>query len=83
MLISIFVPVVQFFNIKCRASGLKPRAAVIVSTVRALKSHGGGPAVEPGKPLDSAYTKENLELLSKGVCNMQVRLLLKGYMRFS
>lgn len=39
--------------------------------MRALKSHGGGPAVEPGKPLDEAYTKENLGLLAAGVANMQ------------
>jgi formyltetrahydrofolate synthetase len=31
-----------------------PQCAVLVSTVRALKSHGGGPVVEPGKPLDAA-----------------------------
>jgi len=61
----------KFFNIKCRYSGLTPQCAVLVSTVRALKSHGGGPAVTPGKPLDAAYTKENLELLAAGVCNMQ------------
>ncbi|ORX68279.1 FTHFS-domain-containing protein [Linderina pennispora] len=41
----------KFVNIKCRASGLVPDAAVIVATVRALKMHGGGPAVVPGKPL--------------------------------
>lgn len=69
----------KFFSIKCRASGLVPQAAVVVATVRALKSHGGGPAVEPGKPLDAAYTQENLELLRAGVCNMQhhIRNVLK------
>ena len=61
----------KFFNIKCRSSGLQPRVAVLVATVRALKSHGGGPPVEPGKPLDAAYTQENLGLLAAGVCNMQ------------
>lgn len=59
------------FNIKCRASGLTPQCAVLVATVRALKSHGGGPAVESGKPLDAAYTKENIELVKAGVANMQ------------
>jgi len=44
---------------------------VLVSTVRALKSHGGGPAVEPGKPLDAAYTRENVDLVKAGVGNMQ------------
>ena len=69
----------KFFNIKCRASGLKPNAAVLVATARALKSHGGGPKVVPGKPLDKAYTQENLELLRAGVCNMQhhIRNVLK------
>ena len=35
----------KFFNIKCRYSGLRPNAAVLVATVRALKMHGGGPVV--------------------------------------
>jgi len=58
---------------------LTPQCAVLVATVRALKSHGGGPAVEPGKPLDAAYTRENLDLLRAGVCNMQhhIRNVLK------
>jgi formyltetrahydrofolate synthetase len=37
--------------------GLVPDCAVLVATVRALKMHGGGPAVTSGQPLDSAYTK--------------------------
>ena len=61
----------KFFNIKCRYSGLKPKAAVIVSTVRALKMHGGGPPVSAGKPLQKEYTEENVELLKKGCCNLQ------------
>lgn len=35
----------KFFNIKCRYSGLRPHVVVLVATVRALKMHGGGPAV--------------------------------------
>jgi methylenetetrahydrofolate dehydrogenase (NADP+)/methenyltetrahydrofolate cyclohydrolase/formyltetrahydrofolate synthetase len=50
----------KFFNIKCRASGLIPSVVVLVATVRALKMHGGGPKVVAGKPLDPAYTDENL-----------------------
>ena len=38
----------KFMNLKCRSSGMKPHCAVIVATVRALKLHGGGPAVSPG-----------------------------------
>ncbi|KAJ2159586.1 tetrahydrofolate synthase [Coemansia sp. RSA 552] len=61
----------KFVNIKCRASGLAPDAAVIVATVRALKMHGGGPDVVPGKPLADEYTQENLELLEKGCANLR------------
>ncbi len=38
----------KFMNIKCRASGLNPDCVVLVATVRALKMHGGGPAVVAG-----------------------------------
>jgi formyltetrahydrofolate synthetase len=60
----------KFWNLKCRFSGLKPNAVVLVATIRALKMHGGGPAVKPGVPLDEVYTKENLELVEKGCCNL-------------
>jgi formate--tetrahydrofolate ligase len=60
----------KFWNLKCRYSGLKPDAVVLVATVRALKMHGGGPEVKPGKPLDSAYTEENLQLLEAGCSNL-------------
>ena len=56
----------KFWNIKCRCSGLRPDAVVLVATVRALKRHGGGPDVKPGTPLDPAYTQENLALLEAG-----------------
>ncbi len=60
----------KFFDIKCRYSGLVPNVVVLVATIRALKMHGGGPKVVAGKPLDQAYTEENLELLEKGCVNM-------------
>lgn len=60
----------KFWNLKCRFSGLKPHCAVIVATVRALKSHGGGPPVPPGKPLDPVYTKEDVGLVEKGCANL-------------
>ena len=60
----------KFFNIKCRYSGLVPSAVVLVATVRALKMHGGGPAVSAGKPLDYIYLKEDIELLQKGMENL-------------
>jgi formyltetrahydrofolate synthetase len=60
----------KFWNIKCRCSGLKPDAVVIVATVRALKSHGGGPPVRAGRELDPVYTSENIKLLEKGCENL-------------
>jgi methylenetetrahydrofolate dehydrogenase (NADP+)/methenyltetrahydrofolate cyclohydrolase/formyltetrahydrofolate synthetase len=64
----------KFFNIKCRYSGLVPDLVVLVATVRALKMHGGGPKVTAGTPLDPAYVTENLELLEKGLCNLEVHV---------
>ena len=60
----------KFLDVKCRYSGLIPNVIVIVATVRALKMHGGGPKVVAGRPLDPAYTAENLELLEKGGGNL-------------
>lgn len=60
----------KFFNIKCRASGDVPNCVVLVTTVRALKMHGGGPIVTPGTPLQQEYVKENLDLLKKGLPNL-------------
>ena len=60
----------KFWNLKCRMSGIKPDAVVIVATIRALKMHGGGPTVKPGMPLTDEYSKENLELVEKGCQNL-------------
>ncbi len=60
----------KFWNLKCRLSGLRPDAVVIVATVRALKMHGGGPAVKPGAPLAEEYTHENTRLVEKGCENL-------------
>ncbi|MFW6133066.1 MAG: formate--tetrahydrofolate ligase [Planctomycetota bacterium] len=60
----------KFFDIKCRASGLRPDCVVMVATVRAVKVHGGGPRVTPGVPLDEAYTQENLKLVEAGLPNL-------------
>ena len=60
----------KFMDIKCRYSGLIPNVVVIVATIRALKMHGGGPRVVAGRPLDKAYTEENLPLLEAGAGNM-------------
>jgi formyltetrahydrofolate synthetase len=64
----------KFFNIKCRYSGLIPNAVVLVATVRALKMHGGGPKVTPGKPLAPEYTEENLDLLKAGLPNLEAHI---------
>lgn len=60
----------KFWNVKCRLSGLKPNVSILVATVRALKMHGGGPTVVPGRPIPEEYTKENLELVEKGCENL-------------
>ena len=60
----------KFWNVKARLSGLTPNVSVVVATIRALKMHGGGPAVVPGRPLPKEYTEENLELLEKGTANL-------------
>uniref|UniRef100_A0A8C8A466 formate--tetrahydrofolate ligase n=1 Tax=Oryzias sinensis TaxID=183150 RepID=A0A8C8A466_9TELE len=62
----------KFFNIKCRASGLKPNVVVLVATVRALKMHGGGPNVSAGAPLPREYIDENLSLVARG-CRSNLR----------
>ena len=61
----------KFFDIKCRYSGLIPNVVVLVASVRALKMHGGGPKVVAGKPLAPEYTEENLDLLRKGLPNLE------------
>jgi formate--tetrahydrofolate ligase len=60
----------KFWNVKARLSGLIPNCSVIVATIRALKMHGGGPTVVPGRPLPDAYVQENLALVEKGVENL-------------
>ncbi|THY21744.1 FTHFS-domain-containing protein [Aureobasidium pullulans] len=61
----------RFMNIKCRSSGLKPDVAVIVATVRALKTHGGGPPITPGAQLHEVYRTENIDILRKGCVNLK------------
>jgi formate--tetrahydrofolate ligase len=60
----------KFFDIKCRASGLAPDAAVVVATIRALKMHGGVGKIVAGKPLDPALTEENVEAVRAGSANL-------------
>jgi formate--tetrahydrofolate ligase len=60
----------KFFDIKCRASGLAPDAAVVVATVRALKMHGGVGKIVAGKPLDPALLEENVHAVRIGAQNL-------------
>ncbi|HEY8597336.1 MAG TPA: formate--tetrahydrofolate ligase, partial [Thermomicrobiales bacterium] len=60
----------KFFNIKCRASGMAPDAAVLVTTIRALKAHSGQFRIVAGRPLPPALLTENLDALSQGMPNM-------------
>jgi len=60
----------KFWNLKCRFSGLTPNVSVIVATIRALKMHGGGPGVFPGRPLDAAYTESHPDLVEAGIENL-------------
>lgn len=60
----------KFFDIKCRASGIAPDAAVIVATVRALKMHGGVGKIVAGKPLDPALSTENVAAVTAGAQNL-------------
>ncbi|MDP3048954.1 MAG: formate--tetrahydrofolate ligase, partial [Thermodesulfovibrionales bacterium] len=60
----------KFWNLKCRFSGLKPNAAVLVATIRALKCHGGAPIPVPGRPLPEEYKGENVGWVEKGCVNL-------------
>lgn len=60
----------KFFNIKCRASGLKPNAVVLVTTIRALKAHTGKYKIIPGKLIDPGLTEENVADVETGAVNM-------------
>ena len=60
----------RFFNIKCRASGMEPDAAVLVATVRALKAHSGKFKIVAGKPLPAELLAENPDDVSAGAANL-------------
>jgi formate--tetrahydrofolate ligase len=64
----------KFFNIKCRASGLRPDAAVVVATIRALKLHTGKYRVVPGKPLPAEMLAENPEDVYLGAANLRKQI---------
>jgi len=64
----------KFFDIKCRASGLKPDAALLVATVRALKMHSGRFEIKAGKPLPAGLQQEDLDALQGGIGNLQKQI---------
>jgi formate--tetrahydrofolate ligase len=64
----------RFFNIKCRVSGLTPDAAVVVATVRALKSHSGKYRVVAGRPLPDGMLAENPDDVLLGAANLRKQL---------
>ena len=64
----------RFFNIKCRASGLTPDAAVVVATVRALKAHSGKYKIVAGRPLPEDILRENPEDVAVGAANLRKQI---------
>lgn len=64
----------KFFNIKCRVSGLRPDAAVLVVTVRALKMHSGRYQITPGKPLPEGLVQADAEAVGLGLGNLEQQI---------
>jgi formate--tetrahydrofolate ligase len=64
----------RFFNIKCRTSGLVPDAAVVVTTVRALKLHSGRHRIVAGRPLPPEMLEENPDDVAAGVVNLRKQI---------
>jgi formate--tetrahydrofolate ligase len=64
----------RFFNIKCRVSGLKPDAAVVVATVRALKAHSGRYRIVAGRPLPDGLLAENPDEVHEGAANLRKQI---------
>lgn len=64
----------RFFNIKCRASGMQPDAAVLVATVRALKAHSGRHRIIAGRPLPEDLLAENPDDVAAGASNLRKQI---------
>jgi formate--tetrahydrofolate ligase len=64
----------RFFNIKCRTSGLVPDAAVVVTTVRALKLHSGRHRIVAGRPLPPEMLEESPDDVAAGVVNLRKQI---------
>ena len=61
----------KFMDIKCRVSGLKPDAVLLVATVRALKMHSGDFTVRAGRPLPPEMIEENVDAVTRGCANLE------------
>ena len=66
----------KFVDIKCRQGALRPAAAVVVATIRALKMHGGVGHVVAGKPLDAALSREDPDAVRRGAENLAQHLAI-------
>ena len=64
----------RFFDVKCRADGLTPDVAVVVTTVRAMKAHSGRYDIHPGKELPPAMLEENPGDVTAGLPNLKAHL---------
>jgi formate--tetrahydrofolate ligase len=64
----------KFFNIKSRVSGLRPDAAVLVATVRALKAHSGRHRIVAGRPLPPELLEENPDDVQAGAANLRKQI---------
>jgi len=64
----------KFFNIKCRYSGLKPDACVLVATVRALKAHSGKYKIVAGKPLPPELLEKSVADVEAGASNLRKQI---------
>jgi formate--tetrahydrofolate ligase len=71
----------KFVDIKCRISGLRPSAAVVVATIRALKMHGGVGTIVAGKPLDPVLLEEDPEAVRRGAENLRQHISIVGNYR--
>jgi formate--tetrahydrofolate ligase len=70
----------RFMNVKCRVSGLRPDAAVIVVTVRALKMHSGRFRIVPGKPLPDDLLAEDPAAVRAGIANLRKHIqIIEGF----
>jgi formate--tetrahydrofolate ligase len=66
----------KFIDIKCRIAGLRPSAAVIVATIRALKMHAGVGRVVAGQPIDPAILSEDPDAVRRGADNLRQHLAI-------